>query len=166
MTRPDDIVRTMFAHHLWATETLIDHLRGLPPERLDEAIPGTYGSMVATLTHLIDADGRYLRRTQDPSPPPLEDRVGVPLETLRAEMAEHRRSWDEVLDRLERGELATSIRGKPDYPDTDDAEGMLLLQAIHHGNDHRTQICSTLGALGEPVPELDGWEYWVAGRVR
>src|SRR5512145_2829604 len=78
MTQPSDIVRAMFAHHLWATETLIDHLAGLPAERLDETIPGTYGSMVATLTHLVDADGRYLVRFEDPSPPPAEDRTGVP----------------------------------------------------------------------------------------
>ncbi|HEU4356066.1 MAG TPA: DinB family protein [Actinomycetota bacterium] len=165
MTRPSDIVRSLFAHHLWATEALIDHLSGLPPERLDQAIPGTYGSMVATLTHLVDADGRYLVRFEDPSPPPAEDRAGVPLATLRSEVAEHRGRWGRILDLLERGELAASVRAKPDYPDTDDAEGLLLLQAIQHGNDHRTQICSTLGALGEPVPDLDGWEYWATGRA-
>lgn len=165
MTQPSDIVRAMFAHHLWATETLIDHLAGLPAERLDEAIPGTYGSMVATLTHLVDADGRYLVRFEDPTPPGAEHRAGVPLATLRAEMQEHRDRWERILDRLERGELAASVRAKPDYPDTDDAEGLLLLQALQHGNDHRTQICSTLGALGEPVPELDGWEYWATGRA-
>jgi len=53
-----------------------------------------------------------------------------------------------------------SILGRDDYPDTDPAESMLLIQAIHHGNDHRTQICSTLGALGLPVPEIDGWDFW------
>jgi|SRR3990170_3329047 len=166
MTTPNDMVRAMFAHHLWATEALIDHLEGLPRERLDQAVPGTYGSIVATLTHLIDADSRYLLRIEDPSPPPprAADREGIPLETLRAEVAEHRRKWDEALDRLERGELSARIRAHPDYPDTDDAEGMLLLQAIHHGNDHRTQICSTLGVLGEQVPELDGWEFWAHGR--
>ena len=31
MTQPADVVRSLFAHHLWATETLIDHLAGLPP---------------------------------------------------------------------------------------------------------------------------------------
>lgn len=165
MTQPSDVVRSLFSHHLWATVALIDHLAGLPSERLDEAIPGTYGSMVATLTHLVDADERYLVRFGDPSPPPREDRVGVPLATLRAEVAEHRTRWDLVLGRLERGELTASVRGKPGYPDTEDAEGLLLLQAIHHGNDHRTQICSTLGALGEQVPELDGWEYWATGRA-
>ncbi len=167
MTTPNGVLRALFEHHLWATEALIDHLASLPAGRLNEAIPGTYGSMVDTVTHLIDADTRYLRRLEDPSPPPAEDRVGVPLASLRAEMAEHRTRWDEALDRLERGELAAKVLGSRNgYPDTHDAEGLLLLQAIHHGNDHRTQICSTLGALGEEVPELDGWEYWATARRR
>ena len=134
MTQPADVVRSLFAHHLWATETLIDHLAGLPAERLDEAIPGTYGSMVATLTHLVD-DGRYLVRFEDP-PRPRGRSDGHPLPTLRAE-AEHRARWQQLLDRLDDGRLSASVRAKPSYPDTDDAEGLLLLQAIHHGNDHR-----------------------------
>jgi uncharacterized damage-inducible protein DinB len=166
MTTPNDIVRDMFEHHLWSTGSLIDHLEALPPERLDASVPGTYGSMIATLTHLIDADARYLLRLADPTPlPPGDDREGVPLATLREEVAEHRRQWGEMLDALERGELHAAIRNHPGgYPDTDDAERMLLIQAIHHGNDHRTQVCSTLGALGEEVPELDGWQYWADGR--
>jgi uncharacterized damage-inducible protein DinB len=164
VTSSHDIVRVMFDHHLWATSQLIDHLAGLPAERLDASVPGTYGSMIATLTHLVDADTRYLVRMRDPSPPPAEDRAGISLATLRDEMEKHLRRWGEVLDELERGELRAAIRGRDDYPDTEDAEGMLLLQAVHHGNDHRTQICSTLGAIGEDVPELDGWEYWVSGR--
>jgi uncharacterized damage-inducible protein DinB len=144
---------------------LIAHLEGLPAERLDASVPGTYGSMIATLTHLVDADTRYLRRLADPSPAPYEDRGGVPLADLRAEMADHRRRWDEALGELEAGTLHAEIRNHHDgYPDTLDAEGLLLLQAIHHGNDHRTQICSTLGAIGEEVPELDGWTYWAEGR--
>ena len=163
MTRPDDVVRAMFDHHLWATERLIDHLAALPAERLDGSVPGTYGSMIDTLTHLIDADGRYLLRLREPTPPPNVDRTGIPLAVLKEEIAEHRRRWDLALDELERGELSAVIRNHHGgYPDTDAAEAMLLIQAIHHGNDHRTQICSTLGALGEDVPELDGWEYWVA----
>jgi uncharacterized damage-inducible protein DinB len=165
MTTPNDILRELFEHHFWATETLIGHLEGLPAERLDASVPGTYGSMIDTLTHMVDADSRYLLRLRDPSPSPHEDRVGVTLGQLRAEMPEHRARWAAALDELERGELSTQvIDHASDYPDTPDAEGLLLLQAIHHGNDHRTQICSTLGALGEEVPELDGWNFWAYGR--
>jgi len=164
MTTPSDIVRAMFEHHLWATGSLIDHLDALPPERLDASVPGTYGSMIDTLTHMIDADSRYLLRLRDPSPPPHEDRTGITLTQLRSEMPEHRRRWGDALDALERGELrAEIVDHASDYPDTPDAEGLLLIQAIHHGNDHRTQICSTLGALEEEVPELDGWNYWAYG---
>jgi uncharacterized damage-inducible protein DinB len=164
MTTPSDVLRSMFDHHLWATETLIDHLAALPRERLDQAIPGTYGSTIDTLTHTIDADSRYLWRLRDPTPPVADDRVGITLAQLRAELPEHRRKWHEALSQLEAGSLHAAIRGREGYPDTDPAESMLLIQAIHHGNDHRTQICSTLGALGEEVPELDGWAYWVRGR--
>ena len=165
MTTPNDELRAMFDHHLWATETLIDHLDGLPADRLDASVPGTYGSMIDTLTHLIDADSRYLLRLREPSPPPMEDRTGVTLAQLRSELPEHRVRWAESLETLERGELSARIVDHQGaYPDTPDAEGLLLLQAIHHGNDHRTQICSTLGALGEEVPELDGWSFWAFGR--
>jgi uncharacterized damage-inducible protein DinB len=164
MTDSTDVVRAMLAHHLWATAGLIEHLSGLPRARLDEAIPGTYGSILATLTHLVDADRRYLLRLEDPSPPPYEDRTGIELDTLREDVRARGAEWDRMLDRLDRGVLRAAIRGKDDYPDTDEAEGLLLVQAVHHGNDHRTQICSTLGALGLDVPELDGWEYWARDR--
>jgi uncharacterized damage-inducible protein DinB len=160
MTTSADILRQMFEHHLWATEVLIDHLDVLPAEQLDVSVPGTYGSMIDTLTHMVDGDTRYLLRLRDPSPPLAEDRVGIQLSQLRSEMPEHRRRWDEALTDLEAGRLHSSILGREDYPDTDPAESMLLIQAIHHGNDHRTQICSTLGALELPLPEIDGWDFW------
>jgi uncharacterized damage-inducible protein DinB len=165
MTTPDDVVREMFEHHLWATEALIEHLDRLPTEQLDASVPGTYGSMIATLTHMIDADSRYLLRLRDPTPAFAEDRVGIPLAQLRSEIPEHRRRWDEALNDLEAGTLHAAILARDDYPDTDPAESMLLIQAIHHGNDHRTQICSTLGALELPLPELDGWDFWAQQRT-
>jgi uncharacterized damage-inducible protein DinB len=160
MTSSADVLRGMFEHHLWATETLIDHLERLPAEQLDASVPGTYGSMIDTLTHMIDGDSRYLLRLRDPTPPLADDRVGITLAQLRSEMPEHRRRWDVALTDLEAGTLHASILEREDYPDTDPAESMLLIQAIHHGNDHRTQICSTLGALELPLPEIDGWDFW------
>ena len=36
----------------------------------------------------------------------------------------------------------------------------MLLEALQHGNDHRTHVCSVLGAHDLPVPFLCGWMFW------
>lgn len=162
MTSTQDALRLMFDHHIWATLALIDVLEDLPAERLDAEIPGTYGSMVATLTHLVEADSRYLLRLNSTtSPPPPEDHPPRPPAALRTEIQGNAAQWGQALERLEAGTLDTTIDAKEGYPRTEYAEGLLLVQAVHHGNDHRTQICSTLGALGLEVPELDVWEFWL-----
>jgi uncharacterized damage-inducible protein DinB len=164
MTNTSDVVRSMFEHHFWATRTLIDHLERLPTERLDQEIAGTYGPILKTLTHLVDADGRYLQRMAGVPWTPYVDRGAVPLETLRADLADHEVRWRAFLERLDAGTLRAEIVGHDGDPDIPDGEGVLLLQAIQHGNDHRTHVCSTLGALDEEVPDLDGWTYWAEGR--
>ena len=164
MTTPADVLRAMFEHHLWATRGLLDHLGTLTEGELDAAIPGTYGGILATLTHLIDADGRYLLRLEQPIPPPREDRGPVHLAELRRDLDDHARRWSQALARLEAESLEARIAAHEDYPEVPRAEGLLLAQAIHHGDDHRTQICSTLGALGLDVPDLDVWTFWADQR--
>jgi hypothetical protein len=36
---------------------------------------------------------------------------------------------------------------------------IILVQALHHGDDHRTQICTILGHHGIPYGDMDVWEY-------
>jgi hypothetical protein len=50
----------------------------------------------------------------------------------------------------------------PDWPETPHAETLMALQTLHHGNDHRTQIGTILGAHGRDAPDIDGWSYWDA----
>ncbi len=45
--------------------------------------------------------------------------------------------------------------------------GVRLAQAIHHGTDHRSQVCTALTTLGIEPPEIDVWAYARAsGRER
>ena len=37
--------------------------------------------------------------------------------------------------------------------------GIRLAQALHHGTDHRSQICTGLTALGQEPPEIDVWAF-------
>jgi hypothetical protein len=37
--------------------------------------------------------------------------------------------------------------------------GIVIIQALHHGNDHRTHICTILGHHGVEYGEMDVWAY-------
>jgi uncharacterized damage-inducible protein DinB len=44
--------------------------------------------------------------------------------------------------------------------------GVILAQALYHGNAHRQQICTILTALGMEAPDLQVWAYAEAsGRI-
>ena len=45
--------------------------------------------------------------------------------------------------------------------------GFRLAQVIHHGTDHRSQVCTALTSFGLTPPEIDLWSYGEAtGRTR
>lgn len=153
-----EALREIFHHHAWATLALIDHCANLTPEQLQEAVPGTYGPIVPTLAHLVGADAGYLRHITGQQPDPRPDEQ-TGLAELRSRFESQAQRWEAVLDRVDTFEV--TIPAEPDWPETPHAVNLVVVQAIHHGNDHRTQVCSTLGALGLPVPELSGWMYWL-----
>ena len=44
--------------------------------------------------------------------------------------------------------------------------GIRLAQALHHGADHRSQVCTALTVLGFEPPEIDVADFaWQAGRL-
>ncbi len=154
-------LREMFCHHAWATLMLIDTCTGLPPESLREAVPGTYGPILNTLVHLVGADQRYLDGlTGEPPVSPIRQGELLPLADLRRRFEVQARRWEALLDRVE--ELDVTLPARGSWPETPHAQNLFLLQAIHHGNDHRTHICTALSVLGVEPPEIDGWSYWAA----
>ncbi len=140
-----DHLRMIVGHHLWATMRLIDRCLELSPEQLALSTPGTYGSIHATLAHLVQGDGGFRRWIEDPEVVPREQGPPPAVAILRADMERQARRWRELLDRED--ELAaTNV-------------GLLLTQAVHHGAEHRTHVCSIRGAHGLEVPDLSGWAY-------
>ena len=47
-----------FAHHVWATLTLMDVCLALGPGQLETAVPGTYGSILDTMRHTVGTGAR------------------------------------------------------------------------------------------------------------
>jgi uncharacterized damage-inducible protein DinB len=153
----------MFQHHAWATLRLIEHCAGLTPDQLQSEVPGTRGTIETTLVHLVAADQRYLRRMDGQTAAILvSEREAVPsLADLRKAIEAQAARWEALIERAP--ELDVTIPAQGDFPDAPHAENLLFLQAIHHGNDHRTHICTILGAQGLEALDLDGWKYWSEG---
>jgi uncharacterized damage-inducible protein DinB len=150
----------LYRHKTWATLRLIELLRELPQDLLDETTPGTFGSIRETLRHIANNDaGYYALVTQQPDPEPLPDEPSLDqVATLIQRVAPR---WEKLLE-------------DPKLPDRllGDATGTApavvpMAQVVHHSDVHRAHILSVLGARGIEVPELDLWEYGAAaGYVR
>ncbi len=152
-----------FEHHLWATEKLIGHLRGLPREALEAGGAGVYGEVLATLSHMLGADGRYLTYLEGSSPPSAHDTTRS-LDELEGEIREHAARWRSALAKI--GDLDITLAKRGERPEMPHATNLLFAQALHHGTDHRTQICTVLSSNGFESPELDVWAYWRERRLR
>jgi uncharacterized damage-inducible protein DinB len=87
------------------------------------------------------------------------------LAELRALMEGFRPEWDAVLaeDRDPGEEI---VRHRDDGSEGHAPLGIRLAQVLHHGSDHRSQICTGLTLLGRQPPEFDVWAYGeLDGRV-
>ena len=152
----DDVLR----HNTWATGALLDVCRTLDATKLEAAADGTYGTLNGTLQHLVGAEQWYVQL--------LTGKVlGDPI----------RRTRSHTLDELSNVAAATGPV-LVDVAAYDDAErvvemnegrratvGVILAQVVHHGNEHRTQATTILGANGIEPPPLSSWAYGRAMRV-
>jgi uncharacterized damage-inducible protein DinB len=155
-----DPLNEAFQHHLWATEQLIRHLRTLPAAALPATARGVYGEVLATLSHLVAADGRYLadlegveRPTRRPGPDETRS-----LDELADVLRSQAVRWRVLLAGIDKVDVTLVARG--DRPELPHATNLLVAQALHHGTDHRTQICTVLSSNGYEAPDLDVWRYW------
>jgi uncharacterized damage-inducible protein DinB len=148
-----------FGHHVWATLRVLDECLALSPEQLETAVPGTYGSILDTARHTVGADASYLFVLSG-GRVSLIDEDAMDLTELRAAMEGHGAAWTSVLAGDPDGD-AMLVRHRDDGSETKAPTSIRLAQALHHGTDHRSQICTALTTLGMVPPEIDVWDYGV-----
>ena len=149
-------------HNAWATEQVLTFCKGLDPSQLNATSPGTYGTIIELLRHIIDSEASYLFRVSGiwPAFPwPRGEAVGLDLLSERA--ATLAATWEQFLagdvDTEQLGEAkgdggtVFAVRG-----------GVFIAQALHHANEHRAQICTILGTRGHEPPDVSAWGYAVA----
>jgi len=149
-----------FAHHVWASLRVIDACLALSPEQLEAIVPGTYGSILSTVRHFVGGDLFYLSAmTGDRSLLLDEDRLGLP--ELRAAIESQADRWSQILSGdLDPQMIVEEVDG--DGYRRKASVGLRLAQAVHHGTDHRSQICTGLTVLGVDPPSIDLWDYGLA----
>lgn len=145
-----------FRYHKWANLHLLDVCAKLSDEQLQLTAPGTYGTIAATVQHLLAAEQRYLWRLGGSEGRFTESNQFPGISALSEQAA---RSGDQLI------EAAGRINGDDTIETTFQGDavkihaGVLLIQAMHHGNDHRTHICTILGHHGIPYGDMDVWAY-------
>lgn len=148
-----------FRHNAWATRELLSVSQQLSEDQLRATAAGTYGSPLATLWHIVSSEAGYYARLagEEPSwdrraeePPSLVD-----LTERNDDMAAR---WDQFLARPFDAERTFLIHWE-DGTDRDVPAGVVLAQALHHGNEHRAQICTVLTTIGVTTPDLGVWDY-------
>lgn len=157
--------RDLVGHHAWATTEILTYCQGLDEETLKATAPGTYGTILETLQHMIDSEASYVFRLTGAWPTrlwPGDERVGLAVLAERSVVLA--------------GELECFLAGDWDDERLGEAygdnevfavrAGVFLVQALHHANEHRAHVCTILGALGNEPPELSAWAYALAtGRM-
>lgn len=149
-----DPLEHVLRHNAWANETLLEFCRGLDPVTLEAKASGTYGTLYGTLQHIVGAEQWYvelltgvlqgprLRRTERHTLDQLLEtaRAVAPLELKVARSDDPTRRIE-----MDHGRGSTV--------------GVILAQIVHHGNEHRTQATTILGANGVEPPPLSAWGY-------
>ena len=146
-----------FAHHVWATLKLLDACLVLSPEQLETAVPGTYGSILETVRHLVGADASYLFALTGGRVAAI-DEDHMDLRELRSVMERNGAAWSSLLAQ-DLDADAVVVRHRDDGSESHAPTGIRLAQALHHGTDHRSQVCTALTVLGVEPPPIDLWDF-------
>lgn len=149
-----------FKHNTMMNDRLLDVCGRLSDEQLGSTIEGTYGTIDATLVHVAGGQESYAARFFGSERP----------ERLAADPFP---GFDVLGEHFTRGnarlEQAASEAATESYVEVegDDPVGkwrmhrsLLLLQAINHGTEHRSQIATILTQIGVMAPEMDGWTFF------
>ena len=80
-------------------------------------------------------------------------------------MASDGPEWSAVVAQDLRPDLVV-IRHRDDGSESHAPLGIRIAQALHHGTDHRSQVCTALTSLGVEPPAIDAWDFaWKDGRL-
>jgi uncharacterized damage-inducible protein DinB len=154
-----------FAHHVWATSRVIDVCLDLSVEDLETSVLGTRGPLIETLRHLVVSDAEELFFLTGSVASDIDEEP-VSLAEARVIMERNGSGWAEYISRPLDPDATVLEVDKTDGFQRWAPVGFRLAQALHHGTDHRSQVCTALTTLGVEPPEIDVYSFGLGtGRI-
>jgi uncharacterized damage-inducible protein DinB len=156
-TQQESTFLEFIRYNNWANQKVLEACQHLSEEQLDMSIPGSYGTIRETLSHIIRAEASYvgiltgskpavpLRKGDRPSVAELAGYAAEVAQTL-VEMAQNVRPGDQVVEEDDGKQFRYGALA-------------LFIQIIDHGIEHRTNITTILNGGLQTPPDIDGWAY-------
>ncbi len=139
-------------HNAWATTQILEFCRGLDEQTLNVTVPGTYGTIIATLRHIIYCEIDFLDRLLGRSPTdPWQLGETTGLDALMERGAVLATDWEVFLA----SDVDSERPLQPDEGTNTIPAGIVIAVVLYHGSEHRGQIC-TEGAGSGRADDRDG----------
>jgi uncharacterized damage-inducible protein DinB len=148
----NELLLDAFRHSAWATKRLIAACETVSAEELARPALGL-SSMLATLSHLVVADARYIARLDGGRPAWLDEEETNDLRELMALAEETGDRWQQFLSQPVDGERLVTL----DAGAYETHAAVVVVQALHHVSIHGEQLCAYLTALGLEPPDVQPW---------
>jgi uncharacterized damage-inducible protein DinB len=156
-TPAESMLLDFIRYNNWANAQVLAACEQLTPEQQRASTPGSYGSIHATLGHLIAAEASYVGRLTGNEPQPPFRWDDPPSAADLAAFAPTVASA--LLDAVQRIPPKNIIHEEENGLYVDYQARVLFIEVVNHGIEHRTKITTILSSLGLEAPGVDGWAY-------
>jgi uncharacterized damage-inducible protein DinB len=150
----NEFLLVAFRHKRWAMKKLIAACQACSVDELTEPAAG-YGSILATLNHLVIADAGYVASLGGGRADWASyDHETADLDQLARRVEESATRWEKLLQQPLDGEQLAYL----DNGTYETHADIVIMQALHHASIHGEQVCARLAAIGIDPPDLQPWE--------
>jgi uncharacterized damage-inducible protein DinB len=151
-------ISLLFEYNYWARDKILDQAFELSTGEFVSSVESIFGSLQATLVHILGAEWVWRVRCQErnspSSLPSLEDYPSV--KSLQETWIQEQLRMEQYLRELEDDDLFTTITYKrTGGEERSNTLWHLMIHVILHGTEHRSEAGSILTSFGHSPGDID-----------
>lgn len=143
---------------LWANEQIFAALENADDATLDRDFAIGFGTLRKTLTHMLEADARWLSIWVGGDP--VQPLGTLSLDQLRQRAKQLHDDKSKFIANLDEAGAQRVVTARPGGVPFQARVGESVMQVCCHGTHHRAQLVNMLRQSGRPVPASDVTVWW------